>query len=498
MSTDILNSANTSGGLSFVNADLSILYGSDKEEEARIIDNASVVSIKITESIFGTLPILHLKLNDTMDYVHNLGFQIGQKLYIKITPNDGDKDKLCNPYVNTVFAIQGINYTWNDTLSDYDYDIYGIYAAEKYINATFQWPPSAKTASIDLAMIKNLGIDITPGFKTGGFTSEELLAKIVPAAGLAYVCDMSGALNPLMPTDDRMYWMNNNMTYQEYIKFVCDHAWISEDDAPLFYVNINGVGVYTSFKTFNKAAPIMAYRDKNYAIIGNSLTKDTRCRLYTDAMIKNAGYLQHKGGYKIKSSVYNPYAQFGINPAPEIPNPVGNVPFGSRLPMNIRAPDILPIPDPFHERVGTNIANPPYVGKMSNRSQASSNNVRYKSNDMYFMETHQYYDYAPLHNRSIRNAFFNVFAYVTVNCSEQLESEYKRNRIEGIGDKITIDFTDKNSGVINGSIQTGDFIIGSITHLWQRNGTYQQILCCVSDGINGLKFKNNDMEEGED
>ena len=460
-------------------AKIDIYYGSEKKEEARCIPQANVVSVKIVESMFSSLPTIKLVLNDTGNMIHNLGFQHGGLLLVTITPELGDPDKLPTPYVNSKFRIEGIDYVFNTARNDYDYHISGIYAAETYLNCKFTWPPETMIASPDFAFVKNLGTDIAY-VKTGGFTSVELLERVVPKGGLAFMSEVS--------TDDRMYWLNDVLTYYEFVKYVVAHAWISEDDCPIFYVNVNGVGVLSSLKTLQSNASLITYKEKDRStLIGNISTSD-HFRMYNNPILKNAGYLQNEGGYKVEASVWNPYHKLCINPTPQAE--AGNTKKGSRLPPRIRT---IPLPKPEygHDRHGENDTQTAYIAKMSNKSSESSSNLRYCTNDIYFPETHQYYDYAPLHNLSLKKAFFNVFLYLSVDCSAQLDFDAKRKRRETLGDKITVDFANTQ---YNNSIQSGDFIIGSIMHYWSKIGTYQQVIGCVSDGINGFELNKREKK----
>lgn len=481
---DLKKAENSAPDSSKVTATVDMWYGSEKKEQARIIPQSNIVSVAISESMFSSLPTARIVLNDTGDYLHNVGFRHGAILCITITPNLGDPDEIPTPYVSTKFVIQSIEYLWNPQGKVYDYTLRCIYAAEKYLTATFQWPPATSIAGPDIAFVKNLGTDLAY-CKTGGFTSDEVLMRTVGSAGLTYVCDITG----VMPTDDRMYWLNKNLTYQEFVKMVVDHAWIAEDDCPIFYVNINGVGVYSSLKTLQKSSSVMTYKDRDKAQLSGDMDTGARFRVFTNPSIKNAGYLQNEGGYKVEANVWNPYHVLCINPVPRIEIPTGV--YGSKLPPRIRKIP-LPMPEYGHERTGVNENQPAYIAKMTNKSDGAAANVRFVTNDIYFMETHQYYDYAPLHNKALRKAFFNVFVSITVDCTNQLDFDAKRKRRDGIGDKITIDFADTNS---RNSIQNGNFIIGSILHFWSRKGVYQQVLGCVTDGINGLNTKNNDTVE---
>lgn len=478
-----INDKNESPSVTQITAKIDMWYGSEKKEQARIIPQANIMSINIHESMFSPLPTIKVVLNDSGNYLQNLGFRHGEVLCVTITPNLGDPDEIPAPYINSKFIIQSIEYLWNASSNDYDYTIKGIYAAEKYLTATFQWPPASSLTSTDFAFVKNLGTDMTIA-KTGGFTSDELLLRVVANAGLTYICDIDG----VVPTDDRMYWLNRNLTYQEFIKFVVNHAWIAEDDSPIFYVDVNGNGIYSSIKTFQKNSVSMMYKEKDYAVQGGAIETASRFRMYSNPVIRNAGYIQGEGGYKVESNVWNPYHALTINPTPEIDTGVKTI--GSRLPPRVR--DIpLTMPDSVpHDRCGHNLTNSPYVAKMSNKSTGAANNIRFVSNDFYFAETHQYYDYAPLHNQSMRKAFFNVFLYLTVDCSNQLDFDAKRKRREALGDKISVDFANLN---YNTSIQNGNFIISSIMHYWNKQGTYQQVLCCVSDGINGINAQNKSV-----
>lgn len=483
--TSILNFDNSDYSAGFVSntADIALWYGAEKKENARVIPMSVISELTVRESIFNGLPTIRIVLVDQGSYMNIRGFEHGKLLYVKMTPvidlaSWGQEwaEKIPTPYLESKFRIESIEYIGNDSSNDYRTIIHGVYAAENYLNEICQWPPDNFA---ETAFIKNLGVDLAP-VKTGGYNSVELITKVAQNAGLQPSIELSNSTTP----DDRMYWLNKNLTHQEFIKFIVDHAWLGEDDCPLFYVNRDGQGVYTSLKTFKDNAAIANYKR---ALTVEKNNDNTYCRKFMYAYLKNAGYVQNEGGYGVQSNVYNPYAAAVINSIPQIEGI--NNPAASSLPIREKLGQ-TGISDE-HDRAGVFHSKNIYIGKMSNKSTATANCIRYATNDMYFLDTHQYYDYAPLHNLACRKAFFNIFLYLAIDCGGQMLDDMKSTQRVKLGDKINVDLTTIDNKT---SIQNGEFIVSGIIHTWKFGGAYGQTLCCTSDGINGVELKNNSIK----
>lgn len=502
---DNLSSIDNSASNISIGAHVEVLYGSEKKEKARILELQKILSITVRENIFGTLPTLTLVLKDSGTIFYDEGFEHGKIIYVKMTPelsiNDiseqTDVTTLDPPIFECSFVIQSIEYLHETNNQGYHKCfIHGIYNAEGYMNSIFTWPSPNPT--IDTVTLTNAGLmsDFTPGIKSGGMDSKTLLSRIVSDAGLKFTYDV-----PSLPIPcDKMYWYNKNLTYYEFIRFVMDHAWLSDDDCPLFYVNRAGQGVYTSIKTLQNNASSVTYIDAGKDMSSNDpkLGKNN-VRVYKSFQMKNAGYIQNEGGYVNETNVYNPYTMLGINPAPKIETDLGTT---NCLPVKM---SLYSIPD-YHNRSATHGTNKTYIGKLTNKSPNSSSNIRYANNEMYFSQTHQYYDYAPLHHKSHRKSFFNVFLYLDVNATfehsftgneKDVDVQLKKTEETlprlNLGSKITVEFNDLAHPL--NSINNGDFIVGSIIHNWLQGGNYQQIICGISDGINGTEKKPEDKEK---
>lgn len=446
------SSAGQSPQSTSINNVIEVLYGGDDPKKAYHIPNAKISKIELKESFFTRLPTLKLFLNDNGTFFNSVGFQIGYMINVKITPVVGDLDTLPKPYINSNFVIQSISYYTDMDRDNYIYELNCIYAAEKYINDICVWP----VTEIDAVNLDKQ------------YTSEELLNLICTLGGLKFTSELENA------PKDNMAWLNSSMTYAEFADKVTKHAWIDNDDMPILYVDKDGTAHFNSLNNICKGAVKATYikdtfYDMKYRNDNVHKAKPSGFRTYSSIDYRNMGYIQNQGAYGVKTQIYNPYnlkEMSVIDFPPVIPKKLETVTFNDGCIREVE----------FHD-------SKQRVASMSNKSPGQTQNTRYSFSKMHFKQTHQYYDYAPQHNESIKRAFYQQFVFLTVDVDNQPDFDFEPTQKLNLGDKITVR---TDSIKLPGSIQTGDFIVASILHTFFINSNYTMTITGVNDGINGV------------
>ena len=444
---------------------ITLIYGSNDPAKGYNIPADKIIELTIRENFFLLLPTMTLKLEDVGTIFHNVGFQIGNTFYLKIMPEMESDDAIgAKPLLEGTYTIQAI-----ENFNDYDRNSYlyvfrCMYTAEKYINDICVWPKedtmAGKFPSIDKS-----------------FTSSDALSVILADAGLKPVADFT------WEPDDNMAWLNSTLTYSEFAKKIVSHAWISDDDMPLLYVDRNGTAYYTSINTLCDAAVKSQYvqqtvyqkvYDTKNEYTENATETPTAYSVYEDVTLSNYGFLQNQGGYNVKKYIFNPYNTMSLNLIEFMPTN-----------FNLLNPKAITLNDTcFREKefkdMGKNGAQ--RLAKLSNRSDTQGETVRYRSSSMYFQQTHEYYDYAPVHHESVKHAFFQQFAFMTVSVTDQPGYEKSPEQILKLGDKISIDMS---STAHEASIQSNNYIVSGLTHQISFGSKYMIMATCVSDGVGG-------------
>lgn len=438
--------------------ELKVYYGSDDLKKAIIeIPKVTVKAITLTEGIYESLPHMSIIVEDTGNFFHNISFDIGEYMYVSITPKFPNPDIITYPYLEVKYKIVGLKQIVSPKkTASYTYEIFTVFPAEEYLNSTFIWPDDT--------------LDPTNLWRM--YTSVDLLRRVVPKCGLKF-SNLTG-----MPTFDIMTWYNYNKTFQEFIDYVLDHAWLGDDDAPMFYINRYGQGCLDSIKSMKSKASLATYMNdslyrKKYAkeIAAakkqNSKANDLPYKRLFNIKFEttNLGYYQNTGAYGAETSVYCP-----MNMASTV-NPL------ILKPVLLKLKEV--IYEDFENRKATSSVPPqPYVGNVSNFSNQIGNK-RYRSQEFAFVGNHMNFDVAPLHNNNLVKSFPQLFAYITIDSTKQLSKDAKTESRPDIGDKITIDFSTINN---DKSSNIGEYIIGGIVHHWEAGTGYSQTLCCISDG----------------
>lgn len=429
--------------------DLILLYNySDKTKSGTLIPTQQIISMDLTEDIFGHLPRLTIKFSESGTWFHSLNFKAGTKLFMRLYPHVGEDENIPAPYLEGIYALQSYINIADPESGVVNYTLEFIYEAYSYLNKVCIWPKDEKI----------------PGQLEKSYTSAEIVPMIAGQGGLEGTSIIS--------TSDKTTWVNTNLTCFEFIKKIIDHAWVDEEDAPIGYINRDGKFIYTSIRTLAKNPRMATYAETtkyNAEQKADGTYKEYK-RLYSDVMVDNRSYMSHEGGNAAVSYVYNPYATIYLSPKIKF------------IPV-LESANSYQSYRYFETYAGK---RQPMIAGESNLTNSSSN-VRHISNDMYFLQTHGYYDIAPLHNRNVIKSFFQVFAHMTVNANIQMNKDAEANQRLKLGDKIYIDFTTKHNNV---SVENGDFVVASITHTVTAGAAYTLMVTGVRDTVAEVKERS--------
>ena len=457
--------ATESSALNAQTYNITLIYGSNDPAKGYNIPADKIIELVVRENFFLQLPTMTLKLSDVGTIFHNVGFQIGNTFYLKVMPEMVSDDSVgAKPLLEGTYTIQAIE-NFNDyDRNSYMYTFHCMYTAEKYLNDICVWPKEDTLAG------KHPSIDKS-------FTSKDALTAILSDAGLKPVADFDRDPN------DNMAWLNSTLTYSEFAKKIVNHAWVSDDDMPLLYIDRNGTAYYTSLNTMCSAAVKSRYvhqtvyqkiYDTKNEYTSDSVERPQQYSVYADVSLSNYGFLQNRGGYNVKKYIFNPYNTSGLNTAEFKPVNLNL--------LNMNATTLNDSCFRYKEFKDTGKDGKLRLASLSNRSDTQGDTIRYNSASVYFQQTHEYYDYAPLHHDSIKHAFFQQFAFMTVSVTDQPGYEKAPSQILKLGDRITIDMS---STVHQDSIQTNDYIVSGLTHQFSFGSKYIIMATCVSDGVGG-------------
>lgn len=442
----------------------------NKQDCGQPIEQDSISEIRITESIFGTLPKMIIKVFDNGEWANTFAFKAGTNIRLIIIPKNGNNDYESIPLLDCFFTLEGINTIIDAASCKYIYELSCIYSCESFINQVCSWPIT----------------EILAKLKSYKKTSKEVLEEVIGKTSLkfTYKC----ATEP----SDNMLWLNKTLTFSKFAKHIIDHAWLGENDLPLMYINKNGQFVYDSLnRLVGQNVKTNYIFEQNYVkkketAIANSKNNVTD-KPYQDILFYNVPYKAFDDGCTIQMSQYNPYNRSEIDTNKQKPQKVQNEQENSYRQYEFNG-------------------NGTRLSSISNKSPKSINLLNKREyTGIYFKELHEFYNVAPLHHKNIRNAFFTNFCYITINTDEQFDSKDLDPQVNqkdkeiamsyiNLGDKIHVDASDSK---YRNDLLSGDFIVSGITHLWAPNHNYTLLLQCVNDGTNGTPYMTlmNDLDK---
>lgn len=436
--------------------DLELWFDLEDKERAEKIDLSQVESLEMDENFFSVLPKLFLTINDGGTYYNDSVLNIGRKIYvcINVGPKSNDEKEAESRILR--FSIERLESSISSTSRSATYEITCIYDAQAYLNKIVNYPVDA------------FGLPVT---------SAETISQVCMGAGLAFSTD-----TPILT--DVMSYINRTLTAKKFIEKVVNHSWMGDDDAPLFFVDLDGVGNYTSLKTLCKGQP------KHSFINQTRLTE----------------LLQQSDHEKVYKEILVPQSMIGYQSSQQINlgAQLNNFGGGARV-VNTYDPGLLAgVALKLHGAEAVDIKN------ADMRAGVNQNHLKYEFEARQYMfgtksnvesaqamhvtenvhtglasyDTHMLYDIAPQHNAVIRKAFFQNFWKIIIDTSKQPLYFYKNDSVPRLGQKVFVDFT---TSEIENQIMTGDYIITRIQHVWSANNAYALAITIVSDGYNENK-----------
>ena len=456
----------------------------NKQDLGIEIEQDSISEIYLTESIFGTLPKLRIKLFDNGEWATTFAFRAGTNIRLIITPRNGNDDMIMAPILDCFFTLEGINYVMDQNASKYIYELNCIYSCESFINKVCTWPETDILQAAKSAATNAIGL--TKNDNPYKKTSKEVLEQLIGQTSLKF------AYLPSKDPTDKMLWLNKTLSYAKFAKHIIDHAWLSEKDLPLLYINRNGQCFYDSLSRMTSQGIRGSYvfstryvnmKQKNL----NENKNDVVVKPYQDLSFVNIPFKAFNDGCAVQVSQYNPYNKDYIDKEKQ------------------KAQKVADEEEISYRQIEFN-GNGPYLASVSNKSIKSVNLVNTRQyTGMYFKELHEYYNVAPLHHKNIRNSFFTNFCYMVLDMNEQFDTkendpqakkEDKENKKSyiNLGDKINIDVSDTK---YKNRILSGDFIVSGLTHIWAPNTSYTIVVQGVNDGTNETGYMDlyNDMDK---
>lgn len=450
----------------------------DKKEGILIPANV-ITSLEIEETMFSLLPTFKLKIDDKGSFFTGFNIKNGDVLYITITPNiDPNKDEP-KPYIEGEYCVQSIDCLPDLASGYYSYTIIGIYNAQNYLNQIATYPKSTLVSLV------------TRDEKT----SDAAIHEVLDETPLKLITECSFA--------DSSLWVNCNLTRAQFIEKIVDHAWVSEDDAPLLYTDKFGQTFYTSIKTLSEQKPLAKFKHIKYYYEHGS-EDPQKPMLYGDVDFLNAaGPILNQGGYKVKETYYTPYNWTDLT---DKDIEFADINFTDMITDILLSTQDLSVSDILIGELLDNITkgkyriinyqhDEPYLATRSNKAASQIENVSKNVNcGMHFKDYHSHYDLAPAHNEMIRRGFFQNFVNLFVDVHRQPKTFMENICRPTIADKIHIDFSNEDG---MDKIHSGNYIICGIKHCFMANHSYTMQVKAVTDGTFGKGAFEEELEKSK-
>lgn len=459
------------GGRKFNQSDEKYVIRLNDKKNGKIIGAESLKQITISEDIFSLLPTIKIEVEDQGAFFTSYNIKNGDTIYVTITPNIESEGNDPEPYVDSVFCVQSIDCIPMIDSNTFEYTIMGIFNAQNYLNEVSSYP---KTSFESI-------------YQTDMKRSDEAIHEVLDDTPLVFANRIDGSDNSL--------WINCRNTRSQFIDKIIDHAWISEDDAPLLYTDLNGKTYYSSVKTFANTKKLCNFINvKTY--IDNLKTaiedkEDLEYPFTSLEFLHAAGPILNQGGYKVKTNYYTPYNSLSLINSDITPKTddiysmlidlVANGDLDYSAIMEAQLADGKTI-GKFRESIYQQ--DEPYIAANSNKAASQMERLTRNVNiGMHFKDYHNHYDIAPIHNEMIRRSFFQNFVDMTVD-THRLPKEFKNNKARPVlGDKVNIDFSSSKTNIDN--IHTGNYIVAGRVHHFKPFKSYTIEYKCVTDGTFG-------------
>ena len=424
-----------------INLDYDLYIRSDNPDKAIRISKDNVMKIRLIENMFTILPTMNIVIQDNLRLFDVLKLKIGDPIYLKIKPvKSGEDDSIIHNFINTRMSIRKIDSMVNEQVGTGVYSLTCCYDAIKLISKTISYPEKT---------LLNVNLQET---------SDLVIKNILSKVGIPVVSEVTA--------NDAMYWLNAKNKVKQFVEKVLSHAWIENDDFPIYFTDINGQGCYTSIKTICDKTTEANYSNPNN-VMNNNLKDVFIYESFKQSEFSGISMLDD--GYIQNAIVYDPMNRTGLLDLTEfVPN------------------DQVDLLSTYQYGYRKSI----YDSRDNKLSKISSKDDAFDESEIstkhfsgtHFIDTHQHYDVAPIHNKNAKRNFFQNSIELIIDLNKQDSKLLNSKKMPKLGTKIYVDFSGENR---MNKIYSGEYIIAGITYQMIKDDSFMGKLTLVNDGYYG-------------
>lgn len=447
----------------------------DNPNDGAEIPNGSILSLTIHEDIFSLLPVVILTILDSgtkFDTAKsNEGYYIGKKLYIQYRPKVKlDKgDKTPPAYVQTRVVIQEISHLHNDKMPAHVYRLACCFDAMSVLTRVMPYPAKDE-------ILPEAQISLAEG-------SASVIQSILGAGGLACTKEAN--------TFDSMHWVNTRMRICQFLNKVLDHSWIEQGDALMVFTSMfgerNSEGKSENFDALAHCTSCSELMNQTSEIRFVSEAAKVRegktsvIQYQRLSIVEAGGVSTIPNGYTHQTTTFNTDNFHMFDPFTFLDimefEPIDTSFIGSNM---IYAPNLNVVRTTYDGIPNKQFASNPGTVESLYEFVAGKHD-----GGIHFMDTHEHYDVAPAHNRSVIASYFTTKIELLVNMSElDKDIVMNPNFLPRVGQKVTLDCSSDEKHANLG--YSGDYIIGSVEisvmNDRQRPGAAEAIITLIGSG----------------
>lgn len=286
-------------------------------------------------------------------------------------------------------------------------------------------------------------------------TTSDVLKQISESSGFKYIEEIKAK--------DNQIWMQSNCSDYSFCEHLLKRSYVGLEDAPLFYTNRNNEAVYSSIKTkCNKKSKFVAINN-DYIYLDNG--NDRMIKELKEQFWKDVDTIFYKTDirYKNLSSIFNKTNGYGID---------------------FTYYDFRRF---FDYQLSFNFA------PLTKYSFQNKNNMKKFVNGLTYntlpKNCHENYLLTKTQNMLIYSLFFGSYMQMSINPNTKIN----------IGDKINVIVYDNISRIDNKTpnvdkVNSGEYIVGGISHDIKKDGLYNMNLTLFRGGINKSDIKEIDFQ----
>jgi len=427
-----------------------VLIICDNPDDGAEIPAGSIASLTIHEDIFSLLPIVILTVVDSGTKFDNSkskeSFYIGRKLYIQYRPKVAlDKDdNVPAAYVQTRVVIQEITHLHNDKAPLHAYKLTCCFDALPVITRVLPYPAIDETAA-ELQIVT-------------AESSVNVIQSVLGAGGLACTKETQSF--------DLMKWLNTRMRISQFVNKVLDHSWIEKGDAMLVFTSLFGerdaTGKSENFDALAHCTSCSKLFDQTAEVsfISSSakLMADQKKTIkYTKISLVEAGGVSTLlTGYTHDTTVFNTDYLHTRDPFTFL-----NSEEFKPIDRNLLADKVYGANTNEVRATFDGIPNKQFASNPGTVESLYEFTAGKHDGGMHAMDTHEYYDVAPAHNKSVIASFFTTKIELTVNMGElDKDIVMNANFLPRVGQKVSLDCSSDADHANMG--YSGDYIVGSV------------------------------------